>query len=247
MQILRDRTTVSGYHVTNDISPSDGLSYTVLSPAAAISEVGMSSLVSMPLIVRPCSVSGRSAHGASCRARLASLSARAPSGSRLCLPSHRELKRGITCHAEDSKKDIAAEAPEAEIVEDSEGVDANGSETSDAAAETPKEPEASGYAMLLADLKAAIEGGEDTELNVAKANAKTQEATALAAREQYLRSTADFQNFRKRSQAEKDALRDQVKGDVVGDFLPLVDNFELASKQLKLETEAEKKIDSAYQ
>jgi molecular chaperone GrpE (heat shock protein) len=48
-------------------------------------------------------------------------------------------------------------------------------------------------------------------------------------------------------QIEKDALRDSVKGDVVSDFLPLVDNFELASKQLKLETEAEKKIDASYQ
>lgn len=47
--------------------------------------------------------------------------------------------------------------------------------------------------------------------------------------------------------AEKDALRDSVRGDVVKDFLPLVDNFELAGKQLKLETEGEKKVDAAYQ
>lgn len=42
-------------------------------------------------------------------------------------------------------------------------------------------------------------------------------------------------------------LRDDVKSNVVTDFLPLVDNFELAGKQLKLETEGEKKVDSAYQ
>lgn len=38
-----------------------------------------------------------------------------------------------------------------------------------------------------------------------------------------------------------------MKGSVVTDFLPLIDNFDLAGKQLKLETEGEKKVNAAYQ
>mmetsp|Transcript_22510 Transcript_22510/g.62435 ORF Transcript_22510/g.62435 Transcript_22510/m.62435 type:complete len:265 (+) Transcript_22510:610-1404(+) len=127
------------------------------------------------------------------------------------------------------------------------------------------EPEVTGYAALVASLRSALDEGRTDDLgpglaaveeeflgmteqvNEAKAMAKSQEAIALAAKEQYLRSTADFDNFRKRSAAEKNALRDSVRGDVVKEFLPLVDNFELAGKQLKLETEGEQRVDSAYQ
>jgi molecular chaperone GrpE len=66
-------------------------------------------------------------------------------------------------------------------------------------------------------------------------------------RDKFLRLQADFDNFRKRTAGEKDALRTSVKADTVGELLPLVDNFELAKTQLKLESEGEKKVDAAYQ
>lgn len=66
-------------------------------------------------------------------------------------------------------------------------------------------------------------------------------------RDKFLRLQADFDNFRKRTAGEKDALRASVKADTVGELLPLVDNFELAKSQLKLESEGEKKVDAAYQ
>ncbi len=47
--------------------------------------------------------------------------------------------------------------------------------------------------------------------------------------------------------AEKDALTDSVRGDVIGQLLPLVDNFELARTQVKAETDAEIKINNSYQ
>lgn len=37
-----------------------------------------------------------------------------------------------------------------------------------------------------------------------------------------MRLQADFDNFRKRTAAEKDSLRTQVKGDTVAELLPLV-------------------------
>ena len=70
---------------------------------------------------------------------------------------------------------------------------------------------------------------------------------AQDAKDKLLRLTADFDNFRKRSGAEKDSLRDAVRGDTVMALVPLVDNFELAKSQLRPETEGERKIDAAYQ
>lgn len=41
---------------------------------------------------------------------------------------------------------------------------------------------------------------------------------------------------------ELDLVKEKAKSDVVGELLPLIDNFELARKQVKPETEAEEKI-----
>jgi molecular chaperone GrpE len=72
------------------------------------------------------------------------------------------------------------------------------------------------------------------------------EATATA-REQYLRLSADFENFRRRTAEEKADANARARGDVISSLLPLVDNFELARAQVKAETEAEQKINSSYQ
>jgi len=47
--------------------------------------------------------------------------------------------------------------------------------------------------------------------------------------------------------SEKEAIASNVKGDVVAELLPLVDNFELARTQVKVESEGENKINSSYQ
>ena len=41
------------------------------------------------------------------------------------------------------------------------------------------------------------------QLNEAKAKAKHQETVAIAAKEQFLRSTADFENYRKRTVSQQ--------------------------------------------
>ncbi|CAD7696798.1 unnamed protein product [Ostreobium quekettii] len=65
--------------------------------------------------------------------------------------------------------------------------------------------------------------------------------------DKYLRLSADFDNFKKRSAAERDRTQQTVKGDIVTQFLPLVDNFELAKSQVKCNTEEEEKINNSYQ
>ncbi|MEO0800955.1 MAG: nucleotide exchange factor GrpE [Cyanobacteria bacterium J06642_2] len=65
--------------------------------------------------------------------------------------------------------------------------------------------------------------------------------------ENYMRLYADFDNFRKRTQREKEELSSREKSRAIGDILPVVDNFERAQQAIKVETEAEEKIHNSYQ
>jgi len=49
-----------------------------------------------------------------------------------------------------------------------------------------------------------------------------------AAKDQLLRLAAEFDNFRKRSQKEREDIRLRAKSDVLKAFLPVMDNFERA-------------------
>merc|ERR1719352_1501692 len=56
-------------------------------------------------------------------------------------------------------------------------------------------------------------------------------------KDQYLRLNADFDNFRKRNAQEKVQISERTRGQTVEALLPLVDTFDSAKKNLKLETE----------
>ncbi|KAH6836097.1 hypothetical protein C2S53_012065, partial [Perilla frutescens var. hirtella] len=66
-------------------------------------------------------------------------------------------------------------------------------------------------------------------------------------KEKYIRLQADFDNYRKRSEQEKLSVRSNAQGEVIESLLPMVDSFERAKQQIKIETEMEKKIDTSYQ
>ncbi|GFP87621.1 protein grpe [Phtheirospermum japonicum] len=72
-------------------------------------------------------------------------------------------------------------------------------------------------------------------------------AEASSGKEKYLRVQADFDNYRKRVEKERLNVRNDAKGEVIESLLPMVDSFERAKQQLKIETEMEKKIDTSYQ
>ena len=57
------------------------------------------------------------------------------------------------------------------------------------------------------------------------------EKQLAAANDKYLRICAEYDNFRRRSQKEKDALYGDIKADTVQKFLPIYDNLERALKQ----------------
>ena len=46
--------------------------------------------------------------------------------------------------------------------------------------------------------------------------------------EQYLRLAAEYDNYRKRTQREKEALNGDIKAYILGELLPVLDNFERA-------------------
>ena len=57
------------------------------------------------------------------------------------------------------------------------------------------------------------------------------EKQLAAANDKYLRICAEYDNYRRRSQKEKDALYGDIKADTVQKFLPVYDNLERALKQ----------------
>ncbi|XP_010687148.1 uncharacterized protein LOC104901293 isoform X2 [Beta vulgaris subsp. vulgaris] len=66
-------------------------------------------------------------------------------------------------------------------------------------------------------------------------------------RDRVLRIGADFDNFRKRTERERSSLVTNAKGEVIENFLGVLDNFERAKSQIKIESEAEEKISNSYQ
>ncbi|EKV01995.1 molecular chaperone GrpE (heat shock protein) [Leptolyngbya sp. PCC 7375] len=64
---------------------------------------------------------------------------------------------------------------------------------------------------------------------------------------QYLRLTADFENFRKRTSREKEDLELQIKCNTIGNMLEVVDNFERARAQIKPQNDGEMAVHKSYQ
>lgn len=61
------------------------------------------------------------------------------------------------------------------------------------------------------------------------------------------RIAADFENFRKRTQKEKEDLEQQIKCKTVEELLPVVDNFERARSQIKPQGDEGMAIHKSYQ
>ncbi len=63
----------------------------------------------------------------------------------------------------------------------------------------------------------------------------------------YMRTVADFDNFRKRTQKEKEDLEHQVKAATILKLLTVVDDFERARSLIKPQNEGETNIHKSYQ
>ncbi|MCF2969669.1 nucleotide exchange factor GrpE [Synechococcus sp. Nb3U1] len=78
------------------------------------------------------------------------------------------------------------------------------------------------------------------ELEVIRQQSKEKE-------ESYLRLYADFENYRRRTQREKEEFSQKERQKFVLEILPVVDSFERAQQQVKLETDRERELHNSYQ
>lgn len=121
-----------------------------------------------------------------------------------------------------SEKENTAPAPETEtnvpeIDPEEELPAADGAETENAAEEHPKK-EKKAEKKLRAEL-------EEARKKYADAEAKSAELL-----DKYTRLAAEYDNFRKRSQKEKESVYGEAIEDAVKGLLPVIDNLQYASK-----------------
>lgn len=79
--------------------------------------------------------------------------------------------------------------------------------------------------------------GDEPEVVVSQEQALQAKVAELEDR--LLRIHADFDNFRRRSRQEKDELMNYASAKLVGDLLPVLDNFALALQAAETATEAD--------
>ncbi|MBQ3803919.1 MAG: nucleotide exchange factor GrpE [Oscillospiraceae bacterium] len=128
----------------------------------------------------------------------------------------------------EERKEEPATAEEASPVEESAAAEA---EAAGDAAQAEKRAEPARDAQ-----KEAKEDGKKEKRRFRKPSKEEEKIEALekeqaALNDRYLRLCAEYDNFRKRSQKEKDALYGDVKANAVSAFLPVYDNLERALKQ----------------
>ena len=100
-------------------------------------------------------------------------------------------------------------------------------------ATTPEPEKESEASSDVKDAEEAKEPGEEEKIE-----ALEKEQAEL--NDKFLRICAEYDNFRRRSQKEKDAIYGDIKANAVSQFLPVYDNLERALKQ-STEDEAYKK------
>jgi molecular chaperone GrpE len=79
-----------------------------------------------------------------------------------------------------------------------------------------------------ADAEPRGPGGPSDELDAARVEAEAKAREAAEAQDRYLRTLAEFDNYRKRTLRERDEWRRQGQESVVREILPVLDNFDRA-------------------
>ncbi|TAD79525.1 MAG: nucleotide exchange factor GrpE [Oscillatoriales cyanobacterium] len=64
---------------------------------------------------------------------------------------------------------------------------------------------------------------------------------------QYMRLTADFENFRKRTAKDREELELRIRCDTIRELLSVIDNFERARSFIKPQTDGELNLHKSYQ
>lgn len=109
-----------------------------------------------------------------------------------------------------------------------------------------KEALANNDESKVAELELVLKSIEDEKADLEKKVVSLSEELAIE-KDRILRISADFDNFRKRTERERLSLVTNAQGEVVESLLPVLDNFERAKSQIKVATEGEEKITNSYQ
>lgn len=112
---------------------------------------------------------------------------------------------------------------------------ANNKKKNDQAQEPEVNPECEGAAQAAEETAAesTAETAAEQEAPETKEDAEVKKLRSEleAEKDKYLRLLAEYDNFRKRSQKEKDNLYTEIRAETVGKFLPVYDNLERALNQ----------------
>ncbi len=86
-----------------------------------------------------------------------------------------------------------------------------------------------------------------TEIENLKTELEAKKSENQSLNSQYMRLTADFDNFRRRTAKEKEDLEQRIKIKTLSELLSVVDNFERARTQIKPTNDGEMAIHKSYQ
>ncbi|KAK7396103.1 hypothetical protein VNO78_16866 [Psophocarpus tetragonolobus] len=151
--------------------------------------------------------------------------------------------------------------PEVQVLDPSDGAVGVKDSASDNEVSDSDETSASPFLLLLqsyqealanndevkiAELESSLKSIEDEKIELEGKVASMFEELSIE-KDRILRISADFDNFRKRTERDRLSLVTNAQGEVVESLLPVLDNFERAKSQIKVETEGEEKINNSYQ
>ncbi|XP_062004787.1 uncharacterized protein LOC133722017 isoform X1 [Rosa rugosa] len=145
-----------------------------------------------------------------------------------------------------SVEDSTSDAEESGTSDDGEGDDKKPVSAIIASLQLYKEALASNDESKVAEIESFLKSVEDEKIDLERKVASLSEELS-AEKVRILRISADFDNFRKRTDRERISLVTNAQGEVVESLLGVLDNFERAKTQIKVETEGEEKINNSYQ
>ncbi|WOL08634.1 hypothetical protein Cni_G17387 [Canna indica] len=160
---------------------------------------------------------------------------------------------GDTTEAEETAETVEKEDSDEEISLDDGATDGSTVDAQETAISTVllslqsyKEALTNDDKSKVAEIESFLQSIEDEKNSLLTKVASLSEELTIE-QDRVLRISADFDNFRKRTERERLSLMTNVQGEVIESLLPVLDNFERAKTQIKVETEGEEKINNSYQ